>query len=494
MQRLLTLLNDKFESYIINDTNFIIKLKEIESDNWMIITFLNCKTEYNVEKSSCDFLSIFYENLLQQYFIIPKNDIKNIIRVNNKCSKYLKYETSYDSLLNTIINYTNSIKLYKFDIAKSSQLNIKTVLQSSKYTFEYVIELVNQQNCQIISKKTDYIDTKGPLRIKYSCGHEDDTTYNKFMKKCVNKCKNCIYKNLSENNYDYENNADIYSVKESEMFSKIKNILSPEFIVLKTNEGCYADMIIKPIDDNLDRWLPIQLKGSYTEHYQYSFKMKSYYENLVILCYSELDNRYWIFHGQQVKDITNLSMGKKLSKYSTNEVKIDNISEILLESFNNQTLNSHNIIFNTKKYFNTPACLNHIKENLYRERRYEALKDIVTITYPSINNSKTDCLVNDFKIQDKLAYEKTKDLFQIQFLNYKIGDNDIYWIHFQQEEYKNKCILLPESFLEKSGSNELKKYLSIRMVENDPAYKYIFDYTNFDVDKFNRLFDKNNQS
>ena len=497
MQRILTLLDTTFDHHIINDTDFIIKLKDNDSDNWMRVKFISTNIDCRIKEPFEDFLLVFYAKLLKKYFIIPRNEIPNINRINpgKKLSKYTKYNTPYNNITTTITDLMNNVKSYTFEIAKSSQLIIENVSQGSKikFTFEHVYDLVKQKECEIVSKKEKYTNTKGPTPIKYKCGHEEDTTYNQFMRKCVYECRDCIFKNLSNNNYNDESRACVYAIKESEMFIKIKNELSKEFIVLKTNEACISDMIIKPLDDENDRWLPIQLKGSYNENCQYTFKMRSFYEDLVILCYAELDNRFWIFHGKDIKDIKSLTIGKTLSKYSDFEVKLENISEILLNCFNNQTLNSHDLMFNTEKHFMTPNSKNNLKEFIYKETRYEALKDLFTITYPTIDGTKTDCFINDLKVQDKLAYldirGSSNNLFKIHIINYIKGDNDIYWIHFEQEEYKDKCILLPESFLEKSSEEkELKTYLSTRLIESDPAHKYISDYTNFDLDKFNKLF------
>lgn len=71
----------------------------------------------------------------------------------------------------------------------------------------------------------------------------------------------------------------------------MKDALKDKFIVEKTHEGCLSDMIVKPIDEQEDRWLMIQLKTTTQPTYTlYSFFINNKdYSGcaLVCICFSE---------------------------------------------------------------------------------------------------------------------------------------------------------------------------------------------------------------
>jgi hypothetical protein len=64
---------------------------------------------------------------------------------------------------------------------------------------------------------------------------------------------------------------------ENNGYNEIIKLLSINFIIKKTNEGCLADFIIQPKNTNENNWLPIQLKTTQNAiHNMYGFiKMHS---------------------------------------------------------------------------------------------------------------------------------------------------------------------------------------------------------------------------
>ncbi len=499
MNALESLLIKTFDIHILNSYDLIIKPKNNNEDKWLRIKLRIISTRCDLTDQFEDYLLIINSTYFNKYYLIPREVFLKYttIVIGKKLSKYNCYKLeNNEDLCSNILKYFENIKLYPYEIAKSNKLlQVVTSNPNVKYTFKNICDLVEERKCKVISKEANYVNTKGPITIRYLCGHEANTTYNQFMRKTVFICTQCSDDNARVNNYNHDTNSTLYSFKESQLFDKIKNILI-DFDVIKTNEACRSDMIIRPKDilDNI--WIPIQLKGSYIDNIQYTFKTKGKsYNNMIVICNAEKDNRYWIFNGTLVTPLKSLTIGKKLSKYSKFEVDSKNISTLLTNVYNTKLYNDLPINLDTKEYFLTPSGEKNIMEHTYRIRREKMIGSLVKIEYPKIDNTKTDCIINGYKIQDKLSRQDTRanteDLFKVEFPQiYKIGDNNLYWFHFSVEKYTNISIILPESYLISEGyfdkDRYLKNYISFYM-NNNKFKDYVFKYDDFDVEKFNKL-------
>ena len=112
--------------------------------------------------------------------------------------------------------------------------------------------------------------------------------------------------------------------------------------------------------------------------------------------------------------------------------------------------------------------------------------------------------VYDFKIGDKKVQEKVgficknnpnsfgfhlnKSDGRTQNCSYKIGDNDLYWLHCKNS---SKFYLIPEHLLVENGFIDLgsglcKQHLYISSTNKNTAWaeEYMFDYHDFDKERF----------
>jgi hypothetical protein len=493
-------LSDQFETVIISNEDFTLQPKDHSSSKWMRVKYLAAEVDCRLNKQFEDYLLIFYARAFKHYYLIPKNKIPDLcsIRICKKLSKYNEYKSTRSDLENNLLNYYNSsVKLYEKEIAISDTLIVQNTPKTKvKFTFHDVCDLVKKRECKVVSDESEYTTTKGPIKIKYACEHVEETTYNCFMRKRVTLCRTCICKHYKDVNYDNENKAPIYNIKESMMFSVIQASIANEFDVVKTHEQCLADMIIKPKHISSDEWLPIQLKGHYSDSCQFVFQIKNNdYNNIIVLCYAEQDNRLWMFNGSMIAGLQSLSIGKKLSKYSNYEIKNNSLSETLSKAYSNCMYDGRAVILQTQKFWMQPNGTALLVEHSHRIRREYSIGNVVTITYPNIDASRTDCFINGLNVQDKPIMikrdkSKTNQRFHVQHQKYKIGDNHIYWYYCQGDiNNKNICYIVPEYVLIQKGyfkNGMICKQISFYK-ETNPFVDYMFDYRNFDVDKFKNL-------
>ena len=77
----------------------------------------------------------------------------------------------------------------------------------------------------------------------------------------------CVYKNTSNKmklltTDSNGNTRSPFHIYETELFDKLNVILSTQFILKKTNDGCKCDFYLKPINNISDEWLQVQMKTS----------------------------------------------------------------------------------------------------------------------------------------------------------------------------------------------------------------------------------------
>ena len=125
--------------------------------------------------------------------------------------------------------------------------------------------------------------------------------------------------------------------------NNIKNI-----ILEKTVDGCKADLIIKPINNNKNEWLPIQIKSTVNKRQTgyYNFMIhKNKYENMIIILVAITDKKMWIMDNAGLSDFVknkiahvldalvnekdSIGLGGIKSIYNEYEVKIDDLDNKL---------------------------------------------------------------------------------------------------------------------------------------------------------------------
>lgn len=369
-------------------------------------------------------------------------------------------------------------------------------LNSNKaYTFEHILKLVEEKECKVLSLKEDYKNTKTRIKIKLKCGHEYTTTYNQFMRKCIYDCKECIDKSMILNNYNHELNVSTSSIIEGDIIYKLKEKLKNYFDVEKNKEACLADLLIKPKDVSENNWIAIQLKTNNSNNvYQYGFRKINLYPNMLIICIYIQTFNIWIFNGSDLTKIKVLTIGKTNSKYSRFEIKEDDLINTLKIAYETGKYNNIDIIKSTIENIEIPIGEPNKIEHAHRIKRELVLKKIYTIKYPIYDNSKTDCLINNLRIQDK-SLRKRNDcsdwyITTIPSNHYKKNDNDFYWLYTQCSNYKDKFLVLSIKVLEDANlftEDGYLKTISLSLKRDHKFHKYMFDYTNIDFDRLKQI-------
>ena len=100
-----------------------------------------------------------------------------------------------------------------------------------------------------------------------------------------------------------------------------------------------------------------------------------------------------------------------------------------------------------------PVCLNHKIEHINRLKREELLKQYV-LTYPNVDGSKWDCMINGHKVQDKVVRKRiTCNSYSTGTAGYEKGDNDFYWFTMPN----GNVYVLPEHVMTTSNNKIIKK-------------------------------------
>jgi hypothetical protein len=325
--------------------------------------------------------------------------------------------------------------------------------------------------------------------VKYtaSCDHENTCMLQHFLYHNSGIiCKKCARKNASEKmSLMQAENPNISHKTEYEGFKYLQSLLSSEYKIEKSNEGALADCLIKPINEENDKWMKIQLKvtnGGDTK--QHKFYINNNYVDCLIVCITlEADKKIWLFDNDKVKNLKTLGIGKTKSKYDENEVTSDNINEILLEKY--KTINKCTYDDGVK-----PIHIYKQIECIYQTLREEKC-DYLNIKYPDIEQTKTDCFINGYNVQEKVASTSRKSSYKVglhvrngrlnnkkQYKPYEKGDNDFYWFWIPNEKdfyLFPEQILVDKKFIQEN-KNLNDKNIQITINEKRyPEYKYSLD-------------------
>jgi hypothetical protein len=372
---------------------------------------------------------------------------------------------------------------------------------SNKNTFEKVSNTFQINNCKLTCSKEEfnsfYINARSKLKYIASCGHENIIEYKTFKSKNTgNICPNCVYKNNSKKlkiKYSNENKLDRIKL-EHNCILYLKNLLI-NFDFYKTNEGCKADIILRPkcINSN-DLWMGIQIKSTLCKKLtnSYSFDLSKDYENILIICICYEDKNIWIFENNIVKNIkSGLTISKK-SKY--NEFLVcNNLNSVILDKYNK-------IEKKSQLFFNTPLSVNGLIEYKYRQIR-ETKIDFIKFINNDIEGLSYDFKVNEKKVQEKVGgnLHKNKNSFRFNLTKmngrinnkkvrqtYKVGDNDIYWFNCKDTMV---FYVIPENILIQKGyigNNDGKLKSLIISNTNKKIFwikDYLFNYDDLEKDK-----------
>lgn len=364
-------------------------------------------------------------------------------------------------------------------------------------TYESMSSYFESKSCKLSYTKDEfenyYINNKQKINYIASCGHENNVSWKNF--KSLNQginCPECVNKNTATKLKEFRVGDNKNTcLQELKCINYFKDLVSDNFTVTKTFDGCKADIVIKKNDEEQDLWVGIQVKSTNkkTDREQYYFRLNNgKYDNCILLCICEEDKKMWLIPYQEVNGLKTIGVAQK-SKYNKYEVTSENLTEKL-------TIYYNSIIkfdFNT---LNTPTSKSQQQEQGYRNLR-ESKIDFIEFT-----NNHVEGLVYDFKIGDKKVQEKVGSIvhnnpnsFLFNLIkkcrsdgksknqSYGEGDNDLYWLHCKN----GKFYVIPEKELIDNGfiGNDCKEHLYVSPTNENTEWcnKYLFDYDNVDKER-----------
>ena len=318
----------------------------------------------------------------------------------------------------------------------------------------------DKNNCTLITTFEEFEELrKNVLKQSYHfvrvrfigiCSHESSVVFTNFnLRKTGMNCKACTKKNSVEFG-KHKNNTN---ETESNAITIIEEYLTPHYEVIRTKEGCLADIAIRKKLE--EQWIPVQVKSTMKKsHGMYSFGFNhNHYKNMLLICVCISEKKIWIIPYNQI-DITsklNISIRSKYNKY----------------------LVDLNTVFNTiDSYRSEFVCLEldiillpitslQQREQLYVKKRENYLP-FLEYKYPSIQNTCVDVIVNGKNVQEKvLGYDDTKKGLYCGFSAnngrkdgkrcnrcYRLGENEYYWLH---SSIDNRFWIIPEQILYDKG-------------------------------------------
>ena len=370
--------------------------------------------------------------------------------------------------------------------------------------YEKLCKTFSDKNCQVTITseqfQENYKNNKCKINYIASCGHENIVSYKNFttLNQGIN-CPKCVHKNNSVKLKElYSNGNNLCSLnQEFNAINYFKTLIDNHFIVIKSFDGCKADIAIKKFEETEDLWLGIQVKTTIKkkDREQYYFRLNNgKYDNCLILCICDEDKKMWLIPYEEVNGLKTIGVAKK-SKYNKYEVTIENLIEKL----------NHYYITNSKTQFDildTPTSTFQQQEQQYRKIREEK------VNFVEFKNNTIEGLVYDFKIGEKTVQEKVGSIihnnvnsYMFNLVKYKCringkcknqcydeGDNDIYWLNGKN----GKFYVIPEEelivhgYIGKVGKEKL--YVSPTNKNTEWCNKYLFNYKNIDKDKLLSIF------
>ena len=366
---------------------------------------------------------------------------------------------------------------------------------SIKYSnWENNLDIDEETFYELLKEAKDTHTSENKFRIrfhakfpfKFSCGHIDICTYNRFIsQKYENNrlCKAC--------NRKKQKNQGIATIKTEEHTEDyLKELIDNNIIVIVLcPEGCAVDMRFKPIYIEEDLWFPVQLKSS-DNTTNTGFRLKGKYDTQykfqLLLCHHLNKNNIFIFkpfsENMPEKSIT-ISYETGTSKYL--DFKIDNhndLTNILLDYYHNP---EYNDLLKSGETFDDMVTKKCKLERDYDKIRLDTIKFMSFVRYRSRPH---DFKVNDIvKVQEKTFNIKEGRVNSYMFnlthgkksaLSYDIGDNEFYWLNLAGTKI---FYVIPEELLKKE--NKIRDNISLHIKDmprdnyhDEWTYKFRFSY------------------
>jgi hypothetical protein len=318
----------------------------------------------------------------------------------------------------------------------------------------------DKNNCTLITSFEEFEELRKSVlnqsyhfvRVRFIgiCSHESSVVFTNFnLRKTGMNCKACVKKNNSEIMKQAKNS----NVIESDGITIIEEYLTSIYEVIRTKEGCLADIAIRKKSE--EQWIPVQVKTTMqNSHGMYSFGFNhNNYKNMLLICICVSEKKLWIipYNKLSITSRLNISITSKYNKYLVDSNTIfDTIDSFLSEI----------------TYLDLDTILQPITELQQREQLYAKKREnylsFLEYKYPLIQNSCVDVIVNGKNVQEKvLGYDESKKSLRCMFSShngtkdgkrsnrcYRLGENEYYWLH---SSIDNRFWIIPEQILYNKG-------------------------------------------
>lgn len=370
----------------------------------------------------------------------------------------------------------------------------------------------DDNGCKLLTTYEEYQEYKknnleknyGNIRVNFvaKCTHKNNVAITNFISRKTGLiCKNCRYEQYKILNKN--NNASNIELEGNKILEKH---ISENYIIKKTIEGCSADLLIKDINSNDNLYIPVQMKSTLKKsHNIYSFKkIKSSYKNMLLILICITEEKIWIIPYNDIdRCMKNLSISNK-SKYNKYEVASSSLPEVIKK---------YNCLSIKEELINIPQTnsIYQIREREYINKR-ENMINFLNYVYPDIHNTRTDFIINNKKIQEKVVgFRKNRNAYSVwlstnygkkengnrKYRSYKLGENDYYWFNSSIDD---KFWIIPELILYENNMISNKDdvinrkciYFQILESENYSNHKWLknyeYNYNNIDKIKILNMF------
>jgi hypothetical protein len=429
--------------------------------------------------------------------------VRNIFE-ENKCS--LITET-YDNQLGKLTylascGHNNTISFKSFVNGKGRKCK-NCALEIPSY--ELMKSQFESKNCKFSYTKEEfedcYVNNRQKLKYIASCGHENEVTWKNYngLNQGIN-CPSCVDKNTGIKLKEFRTGDNKNALQqEYNNTNYFKGLIENHFTVIKTFDGCKADIVIKKKNENNDLWLGIQVKttNKKTDRDQYYFRLNSgKYDNCIILCICDEDKKMWLIPYEEVDGLKTIGIAQK-SKYNKYEVNKDNLIKIMSNYYELSNKFCFDIL-------DTPTSNSHKQEQEFRKIRESK------INFIEFKNNDIEGLVYDFMIGNKKIQEKVGTICKDNVNSYSFtlskssgringkcchcpyekDDNDFYWLNCKNGYF----YVIPQDVLIEKGyvgkdTKKLKLYVSQTNQNTEWCDNYLFKYDNLDVDGLLEIFE-----
>lgn len=362
-------------------------------------------------------------------------------------------------------------------------------------SYEDMLERFAKFGLKLETTKEDFLNNKmntySEYRFVATCGHERTGIYNNITFKENMLCIACsraaeTAKKIESAKKDGVVNAHVL---EYESICFVRDLIKDVFEVEVMDEGCKADLAIKPKFVTENEWIGVQLKATKQsvndKKYEYSFSCKKDYTGMVLLFLCPKDSRIWMIDPEVAKQVTGMQIvDKEGTKYYKYKVNPNDLAGILMDSYNEFEKSDFN-------HLNLPVTDTHKQEQEFRKHREKKL-GFITFERPHMNCMVYDFKVNGFTVQEKVSRDENRfSLHKSAGVKkkqpYDKHDNDFYWLNMKD---KKTFYVVPEKVLIDNGyvsNGDQKGKIELRS-NKEWLKEYKFEYDNINKDKLLNMF------